>query len=445
MKIRKVFIRVLFVLLAVVAAVLVVRAILNFTEGRRLTRTLAGLKGQGTPLTVKELIPPCPESENGAMLWKAAEELYAFEGEDSKLITKVYQAFVRNEVISPEEWSALTRVIEKNRRMLDLIPEVAAKPRFQYGDRELSFSERRMPDAIKVLRSMRLLGFEAFMTAEKGDIRASLDRLRAGLRFAPKIAEESSLISYLVALASEKQCLLFLNKSLSGREAGEEILVPLLNDLNERQIERWKALLKTSTRGERILFMEIGLLTDAQSWATSSWLKGEAQKLYYWLIRPLIKRDVNQNLPIYAGLEANAALPYFRTRDYWKIHRDRMRDLPWYAVAAKLAIPDMEATFMKTATFDALVRTARAGLACRIYKGRTGQYPESLEALVPDLLNEVPVDPFTGKPLVYRRDGEGFIVYSLGSNEKDDGGRSTYMITQLVMEKDDDWSWKEDR
>ena len=445
MKMRKVLTRVLFVLLAVVAAVLVVRAILNFTEGRRLTRTLAGLKGQGIPLTVKELIPPCPDSENGATLWKAAEELYAFEGEDSKLITKVYQAFVRNDVISPEEWSALTKVIEKNRRMLELIPEVAAKPRFQYGDRELSFSERRMPDAIKVLRSIRLLGFEAFMAAEKGDVRASLDRLRAGLSFAPKIAEESSLIAYLVALASEKQCLLFLNKSLSGREAGEEMLLPLLDDLAERMIELWKVLLRNSIRGERVMFTEIGLLMDASDWTTSSWLKGEAEKIYYWLIKPLIKRDVNQDIPIYAGLEANAALPYYRTRDFWKPYNDRLKDLPWYAVVSKLAIPDMEATFMKTATFEALVRAFRAGLACRIHKGRTGQYPESLEALVPALLNDVPIDPFTGEPLVYRREGEGFIVYSLGSNQRDDGGRGTWEIKQLVTEKDDDWAWREDK
>jgi hypothetical protein len=445
MKVRKLLIRVLFVLLAVVAAVLVVRAVLNFTEGRRLTRTLAGLKGQGIPLTAKELNPPCPESENGATLWKAAEELYAFEGEDNKLITKIYQAFVRNEVISPEEWSALTKVIEKNRRMLDLIPEVAAKPRFQYGDRELSFSERRIPDALKILRSIRLLGFEAFMAAEKGDVRSSLDRLRAGLRFAPKIAEESSLIAYLVALASEKQGLLFLNKSLSGREAGEELLLPLLNDLDERQIELWKSLLRNGIRGERIMFTEIGLLTDAKGWATSSWLKGEAEKLFFWLIKPLIKRDINQNLPIYAGLEANAGLPYYRTRDFWKPYQDRLKDLPWYAVVSKLAIPEMEATFMKTATFEALVRATRAGLACRTYKGRTGEYPESLEALVPALLNEVPIDPFTGKPLVYRREGEGFIVYSLGSNLKDDGGRSTWEIKQLVTEKDDDWTWREDK
>ena len=44
MKIRKIIIRILFVLLAVVAAVLVVRAVLNFTEGSRLARTLADLR-----------------------------------------------------------------------------------------------------------------------------------------------------------------------------------------------------------------------------------------------------------------------------------------------------------------------------------------------------------------------------------------------------------------
>lgn len=100
---------------------------------------------------------------------------------------------------------------------------------------------------------------------------------------------------------------------------------------------------------------------------------------------------------------------------------------------------------MKVATLDALILTARTGLACRVYKSRTGEYPEDLKTLVPGLLTAVPVDPFTGKPLVYRREGKGFIVYSVGSNLKDDGGRSTWEIPQMVMEKDDDWTWKEDK
>jgi hypothetical protein len=100
---------------------------------------------------------------------------------------------------------------------------------------------------------------------------------------------------------------------------------------------------------------------------------------------------------------------------------------------------------LKGAQLEATFQASRTGLACRLYKSRNGSYPENLEALIPAILNEIPIDPFTGKPLVYRREGTGFIVYSLGSNQKDDGGRSTYMITRLVMGKDDDWSWKEDR
>lgn len=299
-----------------------------------------------------------------------------------------------------------------------------------------------MPDAIKLIRSMRLWGFESLRIAEKGDVRDALDRLGTGLRFAAKCADEPSLIGYLVALANMKTCLLFLHESLGGREAGEELLLPLLGEFDERLIERRQALLKRGIRAERVMFVDIGLSMGVNGWATSS---SKAEGFYYWLIKPLIKRDVGRNIPVYAELESQAALPYFETRDLWKAQKTRFEDLPWYAVVSKLAIPEMGSTFLKSATFDALVRTARAGLACRIHKGRTGTYPDALDALVPALLDEVPVDPFTGEPLVYRREGEGFVVYSLGSNLKDDQGRSTWEITQLVMDKDDDWAWKEDR
>jgi hypothetical protein len=62
---------------------------------------------------------------------------------------------------------------------------------------------------------------------------------------------------------------------------------------------------------------------------------------------------------------------------------------------------------------------------------------------VPGLLDKEPTDPFTGKPLIYRLQDGGVTIYSIGSNEKDDGGRGTYQTTQLIMEKDDDWAWSE--
>ena len=37
----------------------------------------------------------------------------------------------------------------------------------------------------------------------------------------------------------------------------------------------------------------------------------------------------------------------------------------------------------------------------------------------------MPQDLFSGKPLIYRRDGNGFIVYSVGEDGVDDGGTKT--------------------
>jgi hypothetical protein len=49
--------------------------------------------------------------------------------------------------------------------------------------------------------------------------------------------------------------------------------------------------------------------------------------------------------------------------------------------------------------------------------------PRSLAELVPKYLQEIPRDPFTLKPLSFRADGNGYVVYSFGSDRDDDHGR----------------------
>ena len=66
----------------------------------------------------------------------------------------------------------------------------------------------------------------------------------------------------------------------------------------------------------------------------------------------------------------------------------------------------------------AAVRMTCAGLALLQYKQAHGTWPPSLDAL--DLKNVT--DPFTGQPLHYRTEGEGFIVYSVDEDQQDNGG-----------------------
>ncbi|MBI3858048.1 MAG: hypothetical protein HY293_20400 [Planctomycetes bacterium] len=50
-----------------------------------------------------------------------------------------------------------------------------------------------------------------------------------------------------------------------------------------------------------------------------------------------------------------------------------------------------------------------------------GAYPATLDP-VREFLPQLPLDPFTGKPYLYRREGAGFVVYSAGVHGVDLGG-----------------------
>ena len=88
-------------------------------------------------------------------------------------------------------------------------------------------------------------------------------------------------------------------------------------------------------------------------------------------------------------------------------------------------------------TTCAQIRNARTAIATELFRRERGRWPESLQELVPLYLDEIPTDPFDGKPLIYRRmrEGEefrderygivvrnGVIIYSVGPDGSDDGG-----------------------
>ena len=85
---------------------------------------------------------------------------------------------------------------------------------------------------------------------------------------------------------------------------------------------------------------------------------------------------------------------------------------------------------------DASIRQARVVLALYLYKSEIGSYPDSLDKLVPKYLPEMQIDPFDGKPIRYKREGKGYVLYSIYRNRKDDSGVWTN------NRETGDWVWK---
>ncbi len=72
-------------------------------------------------------------------------------------------------------------------------------------------------------------------------------------------------------------------------------------------------------------------------------------------------------------------------------------------------------------------------LALRAYKMEHGVYPATLAALAPNYLQAVPDDPFAlSGALRYKRQGARYILYSVGPDGKDDGGRPIFDRTKTA-------------
>ncbi len=75
------------------------------------------------------------------------------------------------------------------------------------------------------------------------------------------------------------------------------------------------------------------------------------------------------------------------------------------------------------------LRIVQTGLALLQYKQTKDSFPASLDALQ---LREI-IDPFSDDPLLYRSDADGFILYSVGRDRKNNGG------CPKEKDQEDDW------
>jgi hypothetical protein len=87
-----------------------------------------------------------------------------------------------------------------------------------------------------------------------------------------------------------------------------------------------------------------------------------------------------------------------------------------------------------------------AAIACALERCRLAQgaYPDSLEPLAPRFIAKIPYDLITGGSLKYRLTEDGqYVLYSVGWNEKDDGGAVAINKTGHAVSPDEgDWVWR---
>jgi len=111
-----------------------------------------------------------------------------------------------------------------------------------------------------------------------------------------------------------------------------------------------------------------------------------------------------------------------------------------HQLLAVIMLPALGNIPKRGATAQVAIDEALIACALERYRLAHNQYPERLEALAPEFISTVPQDVIGGEPYIYHRTNDGFLLYSIGWNEKDDGGR-VGMKGHSSDISEGDWVW----
>jgi len=298
---------------------------------------------------------------------------------------------------------------------------------FQYPYREpphRSFSAT-FPHYAKIRALARLLSLQAQVDAGRGDTAGAMGASLDSVQMGETMPRGGPLIGMLVGVACQaigrRQAWEVADRltAAQARAAAHRLEqiraahVPFADTLQEEEWGQQASLLELMRRRDWPGDMLTASQPDQQGEAsTSSWIMATRFRLAG-------KRNIMANYTRYMDQSiADARQPYAAHLPDPPRPSDPINQmlLPMYAV--------VRLNEVKADTQNALPLTT---LALRAYRLDHGTDPPTLSALVPRYLQAVPADPFAlSGPLRFKRTAAKPLLYSVGPDGKDDGGRAIF-------------------
>lgn len=429
---KPIAIRLAKILAGLVAAALVIHTILLVASGLALRHAREELRAVGRPMAIADIIPaPVPPSENAAPLYTSAFALLDSEavGEDSlrTLLSRAGREYGADPE-SAEKREAFERLLanETTVQALKLIEQAAARPRCNFDLPYAQGTTLIIPHVNGMIDVGIILQARMALEMRRGDAEAAWRDLETTLRMADALRDEPVLISALVRVAMFRMALasvtMMSNLTLPNDAAAARLsmLAAPADDI---------APFIRAMDGERLIYGEAPFNLNFMQNALES-LPSPSEKhsgLTRWVLlrfsyRPLLQANYADYLRGAGKEVADAAHPFWENPSFENTQVITAKDFLLPNMSKLFLLPALTRIRPVMANLQANARVVQTGLALLRHKIAHGAYPPTLAEVDPSFLAEIPLDPFTGQPLVYRPEGDGFVLYSLGENLRDDDG-----------------------
>lgn len=265
----------------------------------------------------------------------------------------------------------------------------------------------------------RALAFEAEVKEKHGDWTGAMDSRLDVMELGAKIPHGSVLIGELVGIACQAIGRKQMWDSLEHLDANQAKLavkrlekidsecVSMADTLTEEKYSIQASLIEVFRNSNTTQLLNAGQGPNATP------APPQLATLFFLLYS---KRRIMSDLTkYYDNVIEVSRQPYANHAPEPKIPNDPL---------VQILAPVFEQATFKGITNSTQNRLVMVAIALQAYKKKHGSYPDTLNPLVGSCITKLPDDPFalTGT-FLYKKSGKSYILYSIGPDTKDDGGR----------------------
>jgi len=387
---------------------------------KRLPVELEAARREGLPLAPGDMRPAqrIPQAQNAAPLYRQLDAALgarsrAVKDEESKVVV-----LARSHKASDKQQARA--IITRRGKEISLAEQAAIRPYCRF-DRPWELGpEVLLPEYASMREIARLLCARAILEGDSGNPRAAMQTISTGSKVGRHAGEDPIMIGLLVNIAiyaimdSAFQDVILAHRNnpqiiaLASRVASYPPLPDLEHSFGGEVVMCRVAVSmvrQNPTASERLLRL-LGRRTGrTRAIMSDAW---ETRMLEYWRA-------------CFRGIRSNRGDPIGQANALRVLGEDlapREKE-PTYELAAIL-MPVFSQAALKLAAGQEQQRLRKTLIELVKFKQKTERWPDSL--------SQLPVPPetdiFTNKLPIYRKTLDGFILYSVAENFKDDGGQA---------------------
>ena len=397
-------------IVALVAIALLANVVVNSMANSRLESKIGALRDAGQPVAIIDLVRTTipPESNAATYLRRAQADVEAIQKEVSAVsdaAPQLDQDRFDEGHLSPTLKNAIQAAFAAYPKVMGLLVQAAACPDY---DRHLdltadtgAFQESELINISASRAVMRVLNYQAMQQIADGNQEEALRTCLLMFRLCRHFDHGPMLTNYLVAVACR------------GVAVGTTNLALRIGPLTDASRDALDAELG---HHETVEPFQNALITE-RSFGLQRYRELSRELNFGPIGLPWLKNDACGYIDLFGEVISLAGRPY----------ADAERELATSSAVAnagpltRILVPTLQAMIEATCRVRAQMRALRVLNALARHSDVDNAAEPKLSHL--GLPADVTIDPFDGKPLHLKKLPDGWLIYAVGKNLKDDGGK----------------------